>query len=195
MLMEAASWVTGPSHKISPRSAELWMNTWLSGTPPCYEDVVPKPVAPPPLPEPEPVEQPEEVVPVEPVPDKKRRAENSRVASKRPRVPQELCVEHTEATYETLTNMSLPRSEKISTQENQHNVAEIARLEALLGDDLDRALKDRPPLPMKHRWKNLPPEQKELEGKLNRKATDHYNKLQYAWNRAEVARLKAFIND
>jgi hypothetical protein len=125
---------------------------------------------------------------------RKRTTNNNRPAQKRPRVPKEQCIIYTHATEETRSEMVLPRSKKITAEQNKLNVAEIKNLEEILiqRNKLDDALENRPLLPFKAIY-DLGKELKSLENSLNRKATDHYNKLRFAWNESEVSRLKAFI--
>ena len=122
---------------------------------------------------------------------------------KRPRVPHDQCILITEATYDTLASMVLPRAKKIHSSANKKNLMEIDAIETELRSRgvLTDAWADRPPLPKKQKFKlrkdNKTPEELEelqkLENALKRKATDHYNKRRFAWNEAELFRLREYV--
>jgi hypothetical protein len=193
-----------------------WMNTWLTGTPACYSDVVDRVPTPPPVQEvvehPVPASPESDIAaeidntpivyspsPAKPVKKRQRDGASStahKPSKKRPRVPAEQCVIYTEATEQTLADMTMPRSAKIHPEDNERNINTIQTVSKELERRglLEEALVDRPPHPLKDVYKLKDPSQKVLASQLNRKATDHYNKRKLAWNKAEAARLSAFLN-
>lgn len=107
----------------------------------------------------------------------------------RPRVPKDRIVTVSSTRIAKSIVLSLPRSRKITPKENKATMEKISEIEAELRAEglLEKALAGRRSAPIKYVFALPNPE---LQASLNRKALDHYHKRFFAWNAAELDRLK-----
>lgn len=114
----------------------------------------------------------------------------------RPRVDKSKVIVVKEGTEETLAQMTVGRSQKIRPSENQENIVRIKEYSQVLErvGMFERYLNEvRAYHPEPFRRKFELPDNTSLCSRLNRKATDHYNKMLFLWHKDEVHAMKAYI--